>query len=540
MAASPIPDVSCTTADGGCEVGAARDTAGAGPAGVTHEFFSTAHLRADLKGRFVRGGATTLIAQAATFLLKLGSITVLARLLAPEDFGLVAMVVTVTGFVEMFRDAGLSTATIQRAEITHAQVSTLFWINVALGVTFMLTTAALAPPVAWFYREPRLIAIMLALSPTLVIGGLAIQHQALLYRQMRFGTLASIQLLSQAAGLGAAIVAAVFGLRYWALVVMLAGSSAVATLLTWLCCDWRPGLPRRGSGVRPLLSFGLNLAGFNLANHFFRKGDNIIVGWFWGPGLLGLYDRAYTMVMLPLSQANFPLWGVAVPALSATQSDPARYVRGYLQVVRFVTLLGMPLAVLIGVMADEIVLVVFGPAWLPSASILRILSIGGAAQVLLNTAGILFVTSGRTDRQLRQGLVCSACMLAGFLIGVPFGGEGVAAAFSLVMWISGYPLMAYAARATPVRPGQIFRAALPATCLSLITGAVLLGLQASLFRPLSPWLALGLAVAATAAVWILFNLRRTREEAPLHMILNALRRKSVSTAESPRNDPLSL
>ena len=133
---------------------------------------STAHLQTDLKGRSVRGGLFTLASQGAQFVIQSVSTVVLARLLTPADFGLVAMVTAITGLAVAFADLGLSEATIQRQEINYDQVSTLFWINVAIGLTLTLATAALAPVLVWFYREPRLKDVTLVLSLTFLIGGL--------------------------------------------------------------------------------------------------------------------------------------------------------------------------------------------------------------------------------------------------------------------------------------------------------------------------------------------------------------------------------
>ena len=142
--------------------------------------FETDHLRAGLEGRSVRGGVLTLTSQGAQFLIQTLATVVLARLLVPADFGLVAMVTAVTGLAATFADLGLSEATIQRKEISHGQISILFWINVAIGVGLMLLTAALAPALAWFYGEPRLKNITLLLSLTFLISGLRVQHDALL------------------------------------------------------------------------------------------------------------------------------------------------------------------------------------------------------------------------------------------------------------------------------------------------------------------------------------------------------------------------
>jgi O-antigen/teichoic acid export membrane protein len=156
----------------------------------TLDAFSTEHLHADLKGRSVRGGMLTLTSQGVQFVMQSVSTIVLARLLTPADFGLVAMVTAITGLGQAFADLGLSEATIQRPEISHDQVSTLFWINVAIGLGLTALTSALAPVLAWFYREPRLIHITFLVSLTFLIGGLRVQHDALLRRQMRFSALA--------------------------------------------------------------------------------------------------------------------------------------------------------------------------------------------------------------------------------------------------------------------------------------------------------------------------------------------------------------
>ena len=298
-----------------------------------NNFFDTEYLKADLKGRSVRGGAVTMAGQGVRFFLQMGSTVVLARLLTPQDFGLIAMVTAVTGFVMMFKDMGLSMATVQRAEVNHAQISTLFWINVTLSLGVMLVTAALAPAIAWFYGEPRLTWITLALAGAFIFGGLTIQHQALLRRNMRFGTLALIGIISMVMGIVAAIIAAWYGAGYWALVIMQLAGAITGAIAVWVVCGWRPGLPVRRSGVREMLAFGGNLTGFNVINYFARNADNLLIGKFWGSGPLGLYSKAYGLLMLPLRQINAPLSAVAIPALSRLKDEPERYRNYYIKAV---------------------------------------------------------------------------------------------------------------------------------------------------------------------------------------------------------------
>ena len=225
-------------------------TGDAGRIDPNERHFVTAHLLTDLKGRTISSGFITVTAQGVQFALTLASTMILARLLTPGDFGLLAMSWTIIGFLRIFREAGLSTATVQREGITHAQVSNLFWINVVVSGFISLLVAAAAPVVAWFYREPRLVEITLALSITFFLAGLAVQHMALLNRQMRFKVIALIQVGSVLAGVLVGIGMAWLKYGYWSLVGMNLTTSMVALLMTWSVCRWRPQFFARRSGTR--------------------------------------------------------------------------------------------------------------------------------------------------------------------------------------------------------------------------------------------------------------------------------------------------
>src|SRR3954470_14486111 len=230
--------------------------------------FRTDHLKAELGKRSARGGAVTLAAQICKFGLSLLSAIVLARLLTPQDYGLIGMVAILVGFLGMFQYLGLSTATIQWAELNHQQVSALFWMNMVLSAAIMLMTIAAAPLAAWFYKEPRLIGITIGYAASIIVTGLYIQHEAILIRQMRFAITAIIEVAAMAIGLGAAIIAAIYGARYWALVINQLVLATVSVIGMWAACRWRPSWPRRGAGVRSMLSFGGNVTGFNVMQYF--------------------------------------------------------------------------------------------------------------------------------------------------------------------------------------------------------------------------------------------------------------------------------
>src|SRR5437870_11708725 len=228
-------------------------------AGAYQQHFATDHLLTNLRQRTVFSGLVTAAAQGAQFFMNLGYIMVLARLLVPQEFGLVAMVTAVTGFLRIFQDAGLSTATVQRHDITHAQVSNLFWVNVAVGGVTTLLVAASAPVVAWFYREPRLVGITLVLSITFVLASSAVQHIALLNRQMRFRAIAVIDILSMLAGYLTGIGMALSECSYWALVGANVTQVGIKLVLTWSISRWRPRLPSRNTQTWHLFSFGAHI-----------------------------------------------------------------------------------------------------------------------------------------------------------------------------------------------------------------------------------------------------------------------------------------
>lgn len=397
--------------------------------------FATDHLLADLKGRSVRGGAVTLAAQGIKFALQMGSTMVLARLLTPADFGLIAMVVVVTGFAAMFKDAGLSMATVQREHITHEQVSTLFWINVALSVLIMLLVAALAPVIARFYGEPQLTWITLALASTFIFGGLTVQHQALLQRQMRFKALAVIEILSLTAGIATAITMALLGFGYWSLVGLPAGTVTVNCLLVWIISDWRPGPPVRASGVRPMLGFGGGLTGFNVLNYFTRNADNLIIGFALGAGPLGVYSKAYYLLMMPIRQFSGPVGSVMIPALSRLQTDPVRYRRAFLGAIGALASIGMPLVAFLFVVADEAVTIVLGEGWEEAAPVFRWLAPAALLGTVNVAPGWLCISLGRPRIQVIWAMISAPVTVAAFLIGVQWGLAGIALAFS-ISWCS--------------------------------------------------------------------------------------------------------
>lgn len=432
--------------------------------------FDNAHLMADIKGHSVRGGAVNVGAQGIKFVLHTVSTAILARLLTPADFGLIMMVAAFTEFVNLFKDLGLSTATIQRKDVNHRQVSTLFWVNVALSCLLIGITAAISPLVAWFYGEPRLTRITIAIGSTFIFGGLIAQHTALMRRQMRFCALAVIEIVAMTASTVAAVIAALLGLSYWSLVILMVVRGFVSVVMVWWQSPWRPGRPLRGSGVRSMLAFGGNLTGANVLNHFTRNADNVIIGYVLGGAALGMYSKAYHLLMLPLSQLNMPFNTIMIPVLSRLQDEPQRYRRYYLQIIAGLAAMTMPLVAFLFATADEVIYIVLGSQWSAAAGVFRYL----APAAFLTSIGFapswLCVSLGRARVQFRWTMLSAPVIVAGFLIGIHWGINGVAASFSIT-WSAMFLLFVYwTTRHSPVRFRDIVQALAVPVVSSLFAG----------------------------------------------------------------------
>jgi PST family polysaccharide transporter len=424
------------------------------PAGVASDSwdatFCTKHLVGNMGRRAARAAAVTITSQGLRFLLQIGSTAVLARVLTPRDFGLVGMVAVVTGLVGLIKDFGLSAATVQRAELRHEQVSTLFWINVALSACLMAALAAVAPVVAWLYGEPLLTPITLALAGTFLLSGLTAQHHALLRRQMRFTELATAELGGVALGMTVSIAAAVWGASYWALVIGVAVNAASTMVLVWIFSGWRPGRPHLGCGVRSMLAFGGSLTAYDALSYLAVNADQMLIGWYWGAGPLGIYSKAYALVMLPMQQIRTPISQVAVPALCRLRDDPGQFRSFYLKTLSLIALVTLPIGAAAALGTDEVILLLLGRQWTAAGAVFRALAFAMPLQAVLGCVGWLFVSTGRAKAMLKWGAFSCSAIILSFVVGLPFGPVGVAASYSIMNVLVAWPVSALGVRGTPI------------------------------------------------------------------------------------------
>jgi len=483
------------------------------PVKTVGDYFQTEHLLADLKSRSLKGVGVTLISQSALFAIRMGSTMVLARLLLPADFGLIAMVSVFVGFVSLFKDLGLSMATVQRSEITHAQVSTLFWINLGLSCVLMVVVGASAPLLAWFYNEQRLFWVTIILAGTFIFSGLTVQHQALLNRQMRFKSLAIIDVVSQAAGVAVAIAMASLAYGYWALVWMIVASSLANCLLVWMLTGWHPGRPSALRGVRTMLAFGGGLSAFNVINYFTRNADNVIIGYLLGSAPLGIYSKAYNLLLMPIQQINTPVGSVMLPTLSRLQDDPDRYRRYFLGSLGAIGLITMPLVTFLFIMAEPAVLVLLGDQWTQAISVFRWLAPAAFFGSINVAPGWLCTSLGRAKIQVRWAVLSAPISIAAFLVGVRWGVEGVAASFSATWCVLFVLFLYWSCRNSPVHLIDLART-LAAPVAWSVVAAALSALIFEIWEPEFPplmHLVSGLIIFAAIYTGICFSTPSSRQ-----------------------------
>lgn len=410
----------------------------------------------DLKARFIRGGIAKVLGQGAAMALQLVHVVVLSRLLSPEDFGLVAMVTSFVGILFLLKDFGLSTATIQRGEVTDAQLTALFWLNVAAGACLMLLTWLATPALVSFFREPRLLWIGFAAGFAFLLTGAGVQHAALLQRQMRFTTLALIETTAMFGGVATGVLMAVMDLGYWALVGMSLANPAILSALAWLASGWRPAWPSMGAPIGPMLKVGGVITANSILMYAAYNLDKILIGRLFGSDALGLYSRSYQLANMPTSTLNAAVGTVSMSALSRVKDEPERLKKYFLGSYSVLMGLTLPITVACGLFSTEVVAILLGPKWSAAASIFLLLVPTILVFGMINPLWPFMVSQGLHARSLKMALVLAPLVVASYFAGVPFGSEGVAAAFSTFMMLWLVPHLAWAIHGTMVGLKDIF------------------------------------------------------------------------------------
>lgn len=399
----------------------------------------------------------------------------LARLLMPAEFGLVAMFAVFTGFAVIFVDLGLSSALVQRKEVEERHLSSAFWLNVGAGVAVAAVIASLSPAIAAFYGQPRLVALTVVASANFVLGAPSIVQLALLKRALNFRRLAVIDVTSTTVAGILAIAAATAGLGVWSLVLASLASTASRSTLLWSSTGWRPRRVVDRAAVRELWGFSGHLLGFMSINYWSANADNLLIGRFIGVGQLGIYARAYSVMMLPISQISGATTVVMFPALSGIQGDRERVKTAYLRASRLISLVSFPTFVGLIVVADHFIVAAYGNRWSAAVPLLRVLCFAGLVQMTVGTGSWIYQSQGRTDWMLRWGMITCAATLAAFGVGLHWGALGVTLAYAIVSVLFVYPGITIPGRLIGMSFSDVARAVREPSLAAVSMGLVVWG-----------------------------------------------------------------
>jgi PST family polysaccharide transporter len=490
----------------------------------------------NLKERSIRGGLSIMLYQATDSFVRIAAIILLARILVPEDFGLVSMVTAITAIAEQFKDFGLSKATVQNKLITDAELSNLFWINSLTGVCITIFLCGLSFVIAAFFQEPRLVYVTIVIATGFLWSGATIQHQAILQREMQYAAIGGVQLSATLMSVALATMLALTGYGYWALVWRDVSRNVFVALGTWLWCPWRPRLPRTSTPIGHLLRFGRDITGFNLIVMLTANLDQVLIGKLYGASQLGIYRQASNLIFWPVMQLMIPMSRVAERSLSYLQDDRERYSIFYRKLLTTMNFIMMPAILFAVVYAEELVTVVLGQKWMAAAPILRVLALAAIVTPSSVSIDVLLVACGKTKRYLNLGVATGLVLLLAFSVGVLWGAIGVAYGYLVAAYTLHLVRLCYGFGGTPVTLRTFFQAVETPLVASGAMAVVLL-VADTLVSPSTPLSALivgaPICLVTYLAAWIVLPGGKAQLAELLHDFRTSLsrdrRRRVVTT-----------
>ncbi len=451
------------------------------------------------------------LSQVGRQVFQWGTSILLARLLLPEDFGLVGMAMVVVGFASLFVDLGTQSAIVREKDVTDTLLDSVFWLNAVLGILVAVAMFLAAEPVARFFGRDELVSIVKILAVISLMSSLQAVHRALLTRKMDFKSLARVEIYSVVAGAAVAISLALGGYGVWSLVWQFIVQTFLSFVGFWWVSRWRPRMVFSLGEIRRIWSYSINLTGFSIFNYVTRNADNLLIGKFIGAVELGYYSIAYRFLLYPVQNISRVVSRVLMPALSRVQDDNERFGEVYLKTVRYIAFITFPVMVGLFAVADPMVRTLLGEKWLPAVILIMILAPVGLSQSIGATVGSIYQAKGRTDWMFRWGVAVGIYMVLAYSIGLKWGIAGVATAYLLAVYSIIYFNYAipFSLIKLPVR--RLFATLFPALFCSLVMLVVVVGTRRFLFSDMAPGVQLAALVAVGFAVYplvsYLFNRR---------------------------------
>jgi PST family polysaccharide transporter len=409
-----------------------------------------------------------IVIQGYKITLQLVGMSVLARLLPPSDYGLMAMAWTAANFASLLKDLGTSSAIIQKQELSERTKSAVFWLQMSLGMLLGVSLLVLSGVISAGFKQPQLQPILCLLALTFPLGSLSAVHQALLERQSSFKTLARIEIVASSASLLVAIVTAMNGAGVYAFVWQSFTTTLLYVIQPWLATRWRPQMVWDSQDIKAIFGFSGNLSAFNLINFASRNADSMIIGRFLGAAALGTYSMAYKLMLFPLQNLTFVASRALFPVMSRKQDSNVDVGSLYLRALAMVAAISTPLMGGLYVLREPLTAVVFGQQWGDVAHVIQWLAPVGALQAIISTTGTIYMAKGRTDLLFRLGVLSAALTIGSFFAGLPQGVVGVAMFYLGANLITFVPQTYFASRLIQLAYPRVLKALAPALLCSLL------------------------------------------------------------------------
>lgn len=386
----------------------------------------------NLTKKATRGILWSGVSQFSSQLFRFAVTIILARLLFPEDFGLIGMAAIFIGVATTVNELGLSAAIIQRKEITESHLSTSFWISVLMGITLCILTIIASPFVADFFQESLIEPMLFTLSFVFVIGSFAVVPEAILAKNLNFKKIAIAEIGSEVISGIVAVFLALSGFGVWSLVWRMLLGQFILVILLGVIYPWRPSMIFSFKSFNELFGFSINVTGSRVLNYAQANVDYLIIGKLLGTLSLGYYTMAYQLITFPLRRISWVITRVTFPAFSLIQENDEKLRKGYLTVVRYVSLVTFPMIAGLFMVSPEFVVLALGEKWSPIILPLQILCIAGIVRSIATTVGSILLPRGRADIEFKWNLITLILLTTGILIGVPYGIVGVAIAVTVI------------------------------------------------------------------------------------------------------------
>ncbi len=425
----------------------------------------------------VRGVAWSGLSQVLGQGVRLLATIVLARLLMPEDFGLIAMATIIITFLQGTADLGFSSAIIQRKDVSTDHLSTAFWTGLVLGIILCVVAAAISPLLALFFNNELVTPLIAASSLAFVILPLGAVHGALLMKNLQFFKFRLGDIGMAIAYLIVAVTLAFTGFGVWSIILGNLAGCLILVILRWALCSWHPSAKFSFKCLKELWSFGMNITGIRVVQTITERLDYLIMGRFLAATILGFYSMSYRIVDFSANRLWQSVTPVAFSAFSTIQDEDERLRRGFKRSISYVSLISLPLFVGLVVVAPEFVTVIFGQKWALSILPMQILCGMAAFNSISSTVGSILRSKGRPDIEFKISLVRMVLLASGLLIAVRFGTVGVAIAVSAVAAIIWLPRQIFANRLVSLKMREYFSALRPATLGSIVMALAMLAFR---------------------------------------------------------------